>query len=256
MARSLRAVALVAFLAVISQHAAALPISKGQGVSMPMSGVSLTNVLSRAFKPYAAKPPVEVAVPTVEWRPVTVLTPTLQVYKMGFCIPRNQWTAVSADAVDCPPQTYLQNNNGRVVCARTDCAGPVGKTVQPAAEQQQKTLLGAAYFAVKKSMPQAWGGTAAAICSTVFVQPIMACPQNCISDVRCGGAAPHALPRAASRPRPAPAGVRLKGASCAPHSSALLNTTPSLRPPLVHAVQAGSRHVPVRRRLDGLPLQL
>ena len=31
---------------------------------------------------------------------------------------------------------------------------------------------------------QVWGGTAAAVCTTVFVKPIMSCPQDCISDVR------------------------------------------------------------------------
>jgi hypothetical protein len=29
------------------------------------------------------KPPAEVAVPTIEWKPVTVMTPQVTVYKMG-----------------------------------------------------------------------------------------------------------------------------------------------------------------------------
>lgn len=33
----------------------------------------------------------------------------------GFCIPRNQWTVQPADAVDCPPQTYMQQQNGQTV---------------------------------------------------------------------------------------------------------------------------------------------
>jgi hypothetical protein len=131
------------------------------------SGVSLTSVLSQAFKPGIPKPPVEVAVPTIQWQPVTVMTPTVQVTKMGargspgrgaaararcghvwpvsrsllfarspgvlgsraaprngatpapphagFCIPRTQWNVVGADAVDCPPQTYMQQQNGQPI---------------------------------------------------------------------------------------------------------------------------------------------
>lgn len=33
----------------------------------------------------------------------------------GFCIPRTQWAVTPADAVDCPPQTYLQQQNGQTV---------------------------------------------------------------------------------------------------------------------------------------------
>jgi hypothetical protein len=52
-------------------------------MGVPATGVSLTNLLSRAFKPSFSQPPLEVAVPTIQWQPVTVMTPTVQVYKMG-----------------------------------------------------------------------------------------------------------------------------------------------------------------------------
>lgn len=65
-------------------QAAALPLGLlGKGTGAPVQGVSLVNVLSQAFKPSIPKPPTEVAVPTIEWQPVTVMTPTVQVYKMG-----------------------------------------------------------------------------------------------------------------------------------------------------------------------------
>ncbi len=34
--------------------------------------------------------------------------------------------------------------------------------------------------------PQAWGGTAASVCSTITVKPLMSCAPGCISDVRQG----------------------------------------------------------------------
>lgn len=77
-------------------------------------------------------------------------------------------------------------NSAHPRSARTDCAGPVGNNVQPGAEQQKTGVIAAAYTALKKSMPQVWGGTASSICSTVYAKPIMSCPTNCISDVRQG----------------------------------------------------------------------
>ena len=41
--------------------------------------------------------------------------PTVTWHVAGFCVPRNQWTPQPADAVDCPPQTYMQNTNGQTV---------------------------------------------------------------------------------------------------------------------------------------------
>lgn len=125
---------------------------------------------------------------TTQWQafplqPQTTPTPTPNA-PPGFCIPRTQWSITPADAVDCPPQTYLQQQNGATVCARTDCAGPVGTAVQPGAQQQSSSLVAAAYVALKKSMPQVWGGSSASICSTITVKPIMRCQDGCISDVR------------------------------------------------------------------------
>jgi hypothetical protein len=145
------------------------PQAAAQGAAFAKGGTvgtgwdNVRSALSR-FIPSAPRAPQEVAVPTVEWKPVTVMTPTLQVYKMGesllsaaqrarpgraaagearvssralnprtgtssrrpprrpsparrpgFCVPRAQWTIQQADAVDCPPQTYMQNQNGVMV---------------------------------------------------------------------------------------------------------------------------------------------
>ena len=79
----------------------------GQGAltSTSSAGTGWDNLKATVSKfiPAAQKPPVEIPVPTVEWQPVTVLAPTLQVYKMGedqgnFLVSRTTQTVQPAAA--------------------------------------------------------------------------------------------------------------------------------------------------------------
>lgn len=63
-----------------------LPQASSQALThMSSQGTGWDNVRSSLSKfiPNMPQPPAEVAVPTIEWKPTTVLTPTVTVYKMG-----------------------------------------------------------------------------------------------------------------------------------------------------------------------------
>lgn len=98
-----------------------------------LQGTGWDNVKAalQKFIPAAQKPPIEVPVPTVEWQPVTVLAPTLQVYKMGG------WRSVAA--------------RGRLARGRQACRG-------------RGCVLACARALVMapRLPPQQWGSTLAA----------------------------------------------------------------------------------------------
>ncbi len=73
------------------------------------TGVDNARSTLSKFLPGFQKPPAEVAVPTIEWKPVTVLTPTLQIYKMGESPARS-----GAGAAWCKPADLQTVAPGRV----------------------------------------------------------------------------------------------------------------------------------------------
>ena len=79
-------------------QAAAQGAAVAKGGSVGTGWDNVRSALSR-FVPSAVKAPQEVAVPTVEWKPVTVMTPTLQVYKMG----ERHWSCSAGHAAPAQP---------------------------------------------------------------------------------------------------------------------------------------------------------
>ena len=66
--------------------------------------------------------------------------------------------------------------SARMLCSLYPCGLRCARP--PAGHIKSDAPLGA-------SPLQTWGGTAASICSTITVKPIMSCSPGCISDVRC-----------------------------------------------------------------------